>query len=193
METAAATWSDRKASLKREICNYFFNQGATKEAVIKACGHIKLWAEVQTELANVDGKMTPSTPKDDYITDSFSQTHRAKVANWINQYAELHQEALNYLESQRNYGEKTNWARDDFEQEDWESTQPDGEIQVKSDCVEVYAFGYKEGFAQSLPKQGKKSIGKTNDGYKWEYPLSAIDALKKIGLPVLYAIDTKKG
>lgn len=37
----------------------------------------------------------------------------AVAANYINRYAELHKEALDYLESQRNYGEKTNWARDE--------------------------------------------------------------------------------
>jgi hypothetical protein len=190
--TATQAWSERKATLKKEICEYFFSQEASNQSVIKACEHIKVWGEVQVEVANMDGKLTPTTPNDDYVADSFSPQHRAKVAEWINRYAELHKEAVNFLEAQRNYGEKTNWARDDFEQEDWESTQPDGEIQVHSDCIEVYAFGYKEGFAASLPKQGKKSVGKTDGGYKWEYPLIALDLLKSTGLPVLYSIDAKQ-
>lgn len=192
METLTQAWSDRKASLKREIYNYFVGQGADKQVVIKACEHIKLWGEIQVEMAKMDGRMTPAKPSDDYIADSFSLQHRVKAATWINLYADLHKEALDYLEEQRNYGEKNCWARDDFEYEDWESTQPSGEIQVHSNCIEVYAFGFTEGFAQSLPKQGKKSVGKTNDGYKWQYPLSSLETLKQTGLPVLYSIDAKR-
>lgn len=192
MGTTTKTWAERKADLKLEIYNYFINQGADKKVVAKACEHVKLWGEVQIEASEMDGRITPAKPTDDYIADSFSPKHRPMVANWINRYADLHKEALDYLEAQRNYGEKTCWARDDFEHEDWESTQPNGEIQVHGDRIEVYAFGFTEGFAQRLPKQCKKSIGKTNNGYKWQYPLSALESLSKLGLPILYSIDAIK-
>lgn len=181
------SWSDHKAALKKEICNYFFSQGAGKPVVAKACEFVKTWGEIFVEI----GDSSPATAEDDYIVDNFSPAHREKVAEWINRYAVLYQEAVDHLEAQRNYGQKTRWGRDDFELEDWESTQPDGEIQVHGRCIKVFAFGYKEGFAQSLPKQGKKSVGKTMDGgYEWEYPLSQLDNLKSVGLPVLYAIDS---
>lgn len=191
MVMTVAEWTERKALLKREICDYFIGQGGDKKIVAKACEHIKLWGEVQIEMAKMDGRITPAKPDDDYIADGFSPKHRARVADWINRYAKLHKEVLDHLEAQRNYGEKTCWARDDFEYEDWESTQPNGEIQVHKDHIEVYAFGFTEGLAQSLPKQGKQSVGKTNDGYKWQYPLSSLDALKRLGLPVLYSIDAE--
>lgn len=191
MEVATKTWAERKAALKREIYDYFIEQGGDKRIVAKACEHIKMWGEIQIEMAETFQR-TSAKPNDDYIADSFSPKHQARVADWINRYADLHKEALDHLEAQRNYGEKTCWARDDFEYEDWESTQPIGEIQVHSDRIEVYAFGFTEGFAATLPKQGKKSVGNTNDGYKWQYPLTALDSLKTIRLPILFAIDAER-
>lgn len=188
MKELQQLWIERKTTLKQEICNYFFNAGADRETVKKACQSIKWHGEVLIEIGiyNKDG-WEPILPKD---IDDFRPQHRMVVAAFINRYAVLHKEALNYLESQRNYGKKTNWARDDFEHEDWESTQPNGEVQVHPDCIKVFAFGYKEGFAASLPRQGKKSVGKTTDGgYEWHYPHAALESLKKLGLPVLYAID----
>jgi hypothetical protein len=190
-KTIATTWTERKAALKREIYNYFTKRGADKEVVIKAWASVKLWGEVQVQIAEMAAEpVTPTKPDEDFVVDSFRPEHRAIVASWINRYAELHALALEHLESQRNYGEKTRWGRDDFEHADWESTQPDGEIQIHSDHIKVFAFGFTEGFAERLPKQGKKSVGKTDDGgYEWHYPLSSLEALQKLGLPVLRAID----
>jgi hypothetical protein len=180
-------WIESKASLKQEIVSYFSGIGADRNAIAHACAFIKNWGEIQGEFES-----SPMKADDECLSGAFSPIHREKAASWINRYGDLHKAALEYLEDQRKYGEKTNWARDDFEGEDWASTQPDGEIQIHADHIKVFAFGFTEGFAKRLPRSGKKSIGKTIDGdYEWQYPLSAIAPLSKLGLPILKSIEAK--
>lgn len=184
--TATVSWTERKQQLKKEIVGYFSQRKVSKEKIIKACQYVKDWGITHLEWNLGTGEDTPFQA--DEASDCFSPEHCNQVADWVNQYASLHKEALEHLEKQRNYGAKTNWARNDFELRDWEASQPKGEIQVERDRVRVFALGFTEGFTQSLPREGKKSIGQTEDGWEWEYPLSQLEALKKLGLPVLYAI-----
>lgn len=184
-QSTQKNWLENKAILKRDICDYFLSAGVPRDRLKEICAHIKQEGELLIECFGDNWE--PISAKE---IEAFAPRHREAVASFINRYAALHHEALEYLEAQRNYGEKSCWARDDFELEDWEASQPAGEVQVYSDHLKVYALGYTEGFAEKLPKAGKKSVGKTSSGgYEWHYPLSSLEELKQLGLPVLYAIE----
>lgn len=198
MSTTANNWADRKAALKQEIVSYFWATSNDKEieVIVKACAHIKNWGTIYAEMVSegISQTLDRATANSDEVKEAFSRPHRGKIANWINRYAELTLEALNHLESQRTWKQGC-WARDDFELEDWESTQPRGEIQVCVDRIRVLSYDYIDGFAASLPKKGKKSIGKydvSDSGWEWNYPLSELDTVKeKTQFPVIYAIDAE--
>jgi len=181
------TWIDRRQALLNEIATYFMAIAPTR--VQKAIDHIKSWGETIASIRFQQEDNCVIAKDDECVADHFSPQHRQMVADWMNRYADLLVENLQHMESQRSYSEKNCWARDDSEYEEWLSTKPPGEIQVWGDRIEVIAFGYTEGFAARLPKRGKKGIGKTNEGYLWQYPLSALDALKTVGIPVVYSLE----
>lgn len=187
-------WLERKNTLKKEICDYFFSRSKDMKVVEKACLHIKEWGEISAKVFSDGFSKELEAVKPDYecVSEHFSPNHRGKVAEWINRYAQLALEALQYLEAQRTW--KKCWARDDFEYEDWEKEQPHGEIQVCCDRIRVLSFEYIEGFVAKLPKKGKKSVGKLsiNGGWEWNYPLSELESLKGLHLPIIYSIDAEK-
>lgn len=188
MENIQVSWIERRDNLKKSICTYFLSRGFNQDRVAKIAGEISWKGAALVEIAaQFDEGWLPTTERD---IDNFPQEHKGAVADFINSYAQLYKESLDFLEEQRDYGEKICSSRDDFEREDWESNQPKAEIQLHPNCIKVFSFGYHEGFASTLPKSGKKSIGKTlSGGYEWEYPLSSLSELKALGLPVIYAID----
>lgn len=189
-------WIDKKSRLKKEICDYFCQINPDIEFIAEGCLHIKKWGQTYAEVTfeypspDLNTKIFVNET-DDCVAKHFSPPHRKNIANWINRYARLTAEALSYLESQRTWSKS--WARDDFEQEDFEMSLPDGEIQVYSDRLVLISFVFDKVFAKSLPQEGKKSIGElffSRGGYEWSYPVSSLEQLKQItGFPVVYSID----
>lgn len=189
-------WIGRKARLKKEICDYFYKVNPDMEAIKNDCLHIKKWgqafAEVNFEPGDQKTDSTLVDADDDCVVNYFSPEHREKVADWINRYAILIAESLQYMESQRTWNQS--WARDDFEDAEYQASLPGGEIQVHSDRLVLLSFSFVEGFAQKLPQEGKKSVGKlffSRGGYEWNYPISSLEQLKQVtGFPTVYSIDS---
>jgi hypothetical protein len=175
-----ATWTERKYQLKLDILEYF--KGANREKLVEICAWIRKQSEISAAVI-VKFNEDDGGYLQEQINGNFSPQHRATISLFCDRLTELEVEALRYMQSQRWWEDpQANWARDDFEYEDFLASCPKAEIIIMPDVIVVRSFEFIEGFKDWIPKGGKyQGTGSS----KWYYPKSALPELEKLGLPVI--------
>lgn len=181
-----ATWSSRKLELKKEIISYFHKRGATTEQIKEAAKFIKTLSEIDAEI-NFEESFPDADPSYmlEEIDANFRPEVRKDVFNFCLRTSHLHLKALQHLQTQRPWSKC--WARNDFEYEDWLSTQPSVEVIVAPDKVYVHALEYVEDLNKRLPSGGEY-LGSS----RWEFPLSKRGELEELPYPVLRYPDVSR-
>lgn len=174
-ESNTDTWKAKKKALKHEICNYFISLGYSKDDLIKACNYIRFRAEIQVQQHVLKELAIARVTSRDITPIRYKNCNHKKIADWINTYAILYKESLDYINNQRLKF----------------PSNSEGEILICCDRIMLiqYSNKQKSDFAPNIP--GKKEIGRTLNGQRWDYPIDQKETLIKLKpcLPIFTQID----